>query len=297
MDFDPVSVAHPEPYAMNSHSQSDYRIGSLIWAAGLFFVGLVLLLFNFGVFDPYEPLVQYILTGILALSAVGFFLAYFSSRRDWAQLIPAWTLLALAAMALLSVNPSLDQRLNAAVLFIGLALAFAHIYLLDRVERWWAIIPGGFMLVLGVVIALSSVVASVEALGAALFIGMGLVFLLLYFLAGRRQWWALVPGSVLLLLGFFIFSVGSENERTLLRWWPAILMAIGALVGVTAYRRKPHKRRLTIHSAPAQRSATPSPQGEAPVAGPQTTQPRAQIGDYSRPAPGATVEILPDPDE
>jgi MFS family permease len=276
---------------MNSRSQSDYRIGSLIWAAGLFLVGLVLLLFNFGVFDPYEPLVQYILAGLLALSAVGFFVAYFSTRRDWAQLIPAWTLLALAAMALLSVNPAIDQRLNAAVLFIGLALAFAHIYLLDRAEHWWAIIPGGFMLVLGVGIGLSSVVANVEALGAALFIGMGLVFLLLYFLVGRRQWWALVPGSVLLLLGFFVFSVGSENERTLLRWWPVILMVIGVIVGVTAYRRKPRKR-LTVNSAPAQRSSASPSQKDKP-AGPQ---PRTQIGDYSRPAPGATVEILPDPE-
>ena len=281
---------------MNSHSQSDYRLGSLIWAAGLFLVGLLLLLFNFGVFDPYEPLVQYILAGLLAVSAIGFFVAYFSSHRDWAQLIPAWTLLALAAMALLSVNPSLDQRLNAAVLFIGLALAFANIYLLDRAERWWAIIPGGFMLVLGVVIALSSVVASVEVLGAALFIGMGLVFLLLYFLVGRRQWWALVPGSVLLLLGFFVFSVGSENERVLLRWWPVILMVIGAIVGVTAYRRKPGKR-LTVHSAPSSSRRSSSGQQEKTTT-PSTSQPpRGQIGDYSRPAPGATVEVLPEPEE
>jgi len=278
---------------MNAHNQSDYRIGSLIWAAGLFLIGLVLLLFNFGVFDPYKPLVQYILAGLLALSAVGFFVAYFSARRDWAQLIPAWTLLALAAMALLSANPALDQRLNAAVLFIGLALAFAHIYLLDRTERWWAIIPGGFMLVLGVVIGLSSVIASVEALGAALFIGMGTVFLLLYFLAGRRQWWALVPGSVLLILGFFVFSVGGEGGRTFLRWWPVILMAIGALVGATAYRRKPRSKRLTVNSAPAQRASASLAQKDKPA----DPQPRAQIGDYSRPAPGATVEILPDPEE
>jgi len=271
---------------------ADYRVGSIVWAAGLFLIGLILLLFNFGFFVRYEPSAQYVLAGLMALSGVGFFLSYLSATTNWAQLIPAWTLLALAAMVVVSTWPSIDPRLNAALLFLGLAFAFIHIYLLDRVERWWAIIPGGFMLVLGIVIALSSTIAKVETLGVILFVGMGLVFFSLYVMVGRRQWWALVPGTVLLLFGFFIFTV-DEGDSPTLRWWPVLLMLVGAGVGIAAYRRKPAER-LTVNTAPSRRGATTG-STQTKAAPPSTS--RAQLGEYTRPAPGATIEILPDPDD
>lgn len=280
---------------MDYRSRSaDYRIGSIIWAGGLFLVGLILLLFNFGLFVRYEPLAQYILAGLLALSGIGFFLTYFSAQANWAQLIPAWTLLALSVMVLVSTLPAVDPRLNAGLLFFGLALAFIHIYLLNRAERWWALIPGGFMLVLGIVIALSSTVTRVETLGVILFVGMGLVFFTLYAVVGRRQWWALVPGTVLLLFGFFIFTVEGEGDSAWLRWWPVLLMLIGAGIGITAYRRKPAER-LTVNAAPSRRGASVK-SGKYEPALPEPKAP-VQLGEYTRPASGATVEILPDPDD
>jgi len=278
----------------NRRRPADYRIGSIIWAMGLFLIGLILLLFNFGLFVRYEPLAQYILAGLLALSGIGFFLTYFSAQANWAQLIPAWTLLALSVMVLVSTLPAVDPRVNAGLLFFGLALAFIHTYLLNRAERWWALIPGGFMLVLGIVIALSSTVNRVETLGVILFVGMGLVFFTLYFVVGRRQWWALVPGTVLLLFGFFILTVEEGGDSAWLRWWPALLMLIGAGVGVTAYRRKPAEQ-LTLNAAPSRRGAS-SAKSEKYEPPPEPRAP-AQLGEYTRPAPGATVEILPDPDD
>lgn len=201
--------------------------------------------------------------------------------------------MALATMVLVSTLPDVSPRLNASILFFGLGFAFTHIYLLDRAERWWALIPGGFMFVLGVVIALSSTVARVETLGVILFVGMGLVFFVLYFVVGRRQWWALVPGTVLLLFGFFILTVDGEGDSAWLRWWPIALMLIGAVVGVAAFRRKPAER-LSINGAPARR-AVPVQSGKETDA--PTPASRVQLGEYSRPAPGATIEVLPDPDD
>jgi CPA1 family monovalent cation:H+ antiporter len=80
-------------------------------------------------------------------------------------------------MVLLTTRPNLAGQLIAALLFAGLALAFAHIFLLAPAENWWAILPGGFLAVLGVVIALSGWVQSLQMLGAVLFGGLGLVFL------------------------------------------------------------------------------------------------------------------------
>jgi len=63
-------------------------------------------------------------------------------------------------------------------------------------------------------------------------IGLGIGFILIYLIAmlyrGRSHWWPLIPGVVLLLLGFnawrqfrlFMFSKG----------WPLILVVIGVLI-------------------------------------------------------------------
>ncbi len=267
---------------------SDNRIGNFLWAIALVVGGLFLLLFNLDVFVNFEPTIQYVLTGILAVAGIGFFGSYVSARQNWWRLIPAWTLLALAGMVYLTTLADLDQRLTAALLFIGQALAFAHIYFLNRSEHWWAVIPGGFMLVLGGVIALSSLTEKPETLGTALFIGMGAVFFLLYLVGGRRrQWWALIPGSVLVVFGFLLFTVGYQ-ENTLLKWWPVLLMALGLFLGWRAYTVKP-KRKLPVQTSPnlsrRERGARPSTVPPAPG---------GRLGEYSGPAPGASVEELPD---
>lgn len=273
------------------NNNEDNRIGGFTWAAAFVLGGLGLLLFNLGAFTAYEPLLQYILAGLLGLGCVGFFASYFSQTTHWWRLIPAWTLLALAGMVYLTTVQSLDQRVTAGLLFVGQALAFAHIYLLDRDERWWAVIPGGFMLVLGGVIALSSRTEDPDALGTTLFVGLGAVFVLLYLLGRRtRLWWALIPGAVLIVFGLFLFSVDRSQENGLVRWWPLLLMLFGLFLGWRAVTRKPVAEKLSISSASnLSRHATAKPGvaagGQAP-----------RLGEYKGPAPGATVEVLPDPD-
>ncbi|MBP7962388.1 MAG: hypothetical protein KBG20_09205 [Caldilineaceae bacterium] len=277
---------------------TDNRLNTLFWAVALTLAGLLLLFYNFDMFAAYEPTAQYLLAGLLGAGGVGFFVAYLSTRQNWWRLIPVWTLLALAAMMLLTTQPQVNDRVTAGVLFVGLALAFAHIYLLDRGERWWAIIPGGFMLVLGGVIALSARTEKAETLGAVLFAGMGAVFFLLYVLGGkRRQWWALIPGAVLIIFGLFIFVLDKGGENTLLRWWPLILIGVGLFLGWRAYAVPPKPQKLPINTAPA----TPRP--ALPVS-PAVTKANAassaksgKLGEYTAPAPGASVVELPEREE
>ncbi len=281
---------------MNSRLRSNYRLGPILWAVGLSVLGVTLLLFNFDLLAPYEPLAQIILAALFGLAGVGFFFAaYAGMPRDWGQLIPAWTLMALAGMILSSTIETLDARLTAAILFIGLAAAFFHIYLLRRLENWWAVIPGGFMLVLAVVIALSVRIARAETLAAVLFAGMGLVFFALYLLpARRRQWWSLVPGSVLLVFGLFVLTSSETGTAVWLRWWPVLLILAGIGMGFAAWRRQPAER-LTVHAAPTAVRPAALPESTEPSATALST--RAALGEYTRPAPGTSVEILPDPDD
>lgn len=275
---------------------SNYRLGPISWAAGLILAGIFLLLLNFEFFARFEPTAQYLLAALLALAGAGFFLAaYASPREDWAQLIPAWTLLSLASMALTSTIAGLDQRISASLIFVGLTAAFAHIYLLNRQENWWAIIPGGFMLVLAAVIALSVRIAQAELLAALLFLGLGGVFLLVFAAPTRhRQWWSLVPAAVLILFGIFVVTLESVNTAAWLRWWPLLLIFVGGAIGFINLRR-PQKEKLEVNTAPPPRRKDKSLPAAAPA--PATESSRAALGEYVRPAPGATVEVLTGPDD
>ncbi len=279
---------------MHPRNVHDARTTNLFWALALILGGVVLLLFNFGIFTAWEPTVQYLLAGLLVGAGMGFFGGYLARRERWWRLIPGWTFLALAGMVYLATVPGVDPRLTGALLFVGQALAFFHIYLLDRDERWWAVIPGGFMLVLGVVIGLSSRTERPETLGTVLFVGLGLVFFLLYMLGqGRRLWWALIPGSVLVVFGVFLFSLGQTGQSLWWRWWPLLLVLTGLGVAWRAARRPSRAPKLPLQSAPGLgHRGTPrrSPRFPLPSRG---REPSGRLGEYAGPAPGASVEELP----
>ncbi len=268
-------------------TMNDRRGSMLRWAVVLILAGVGLLLFNFDLLAAYEPLAQYIVAALFAVAGGAFLLSYFWQREEWWRLMPGWTLVALAVMVLLGLRDDLDRPLIAAVLFVGLAVAFAHIYLVNRAVHWWAIIPGGFMLVLAVVISLSTSVARIETLGTVLFVGMGLVFMLLYLLAGRRRhWWALIPGGVLVLFGLVIYTVDNAVQIALLRWWPLVLIVLGALLALiaAALPASAERDRLSVDVAPP---LPPADRGSE----------QDQLGEYREPAPGASVVELPDPEE
>jgi hypothetical protein len=215
-------------------AMEDNRLSLTFWAVGLITGGLFLLLIHFNLLAAYEPTAQYVLAGLLVLAALGFFIAFVRQPANWWRLVPAWTLLALAFMVFIGAQPDYNRRYTAALLIAGQALAFSHIFLVNRVDHWWAVIPGGFLWVVSGIIAASVFVTRLETLGALLFVGMGAVFVLLYILAGRRRhWWALIPASVLGLFGLLIYTVEGAVQNALLRWWPAALIVVGLLL---AYR-------------------------------------------------------------
>ena len=272
---------------------------SLPWAISLVLGGVILLLYNFGLLDAYAPWPQAVLAGGCAVAAAFFFIGFARHRAEWWRLLPAWTLAALASMVLTGALAQWDRALIAAQVFGGLALAFGSIYLLARQERWWAILPGGFMLVLAVVVGASRWITAVELLAALLFGGLGLVFCLLYLLDGRRrQWWALIPGSVLLVFGALaLASTSGLQEEGVVRWWPLLLVAAGLLVWAAGRRAPRPADKITVQSAPRPKApaAVKGKGGKAAGAAGQP-QSRAALGEYTQPAPGASIDILPDND-
>jgi hypothetical protein len=99
-------------------------------------------------------------------------------------------------------------------------------------SQWWAIIPGGVLITLGLTSALTEAFNITET-GGVFFVGLGLTFLLVALLAKMK--WAFIPAAVLLLLGFFL---GTPFEGVLQYVWIGILLIAGIVLVISAVRSK-----------------------------------------------------------
>lgn len=97
------------------------------------------------------------LGGAMFLGAIGlsFWVIYAVKREFWWAVIPGGTLLTLAAVAALAdVLPGLA---TGGVFFLGLGVTFFLVYILPTPEgrMTWALIPGGILALVGVLMTLS----------------------------------------------------------------------------------------------------------------------------------------------
>jgi hypothetical protein len=113
----------------------------------------------------------------------------------------------------------------------GLGLGFLAIYFAGH-ERWWAIIPGGVLLTLGITSVMTDVYGVIDS-GGVFFAGLGLTFVLVALLAKMK--WAFIPAAVLLLLGFFL---GVPFVGVMGYIWIGILILAGAILIISALRPK-----------------------------------------------------------
>lgn len=173
--------------------------------------------------------------GSLVLAGVALpFLAAFALdwRGRWWALIPAWSLLAIAGVVLVSETWP-GEWVGGLVLW-AIALPFLVVYLLDR-TRWWAIIPGLVLAAIGTVVPLSAVLAEVW-IGPLILAAGALPFLGLY-LRDRTRSWALIPAFVLAAVaGLIPLAELSDGE------WagPYVLFAVALPFAVTYARSDDH---------------------------------------------------------
>lgn len=199
----------------------DYRI--LIGAA-LILGGVLMLLDRIGIL---KGATDYFWAGVLAIGAGIFLYIFFSDRDKWWAAIPGFTLAGMAASSLL-----LDRLGWGGLAFLGgVGLGFWAVYLSDR-SRWWAIIPGGVLITLGATSALSEVYNVMDT-GGVLFVGLGITFLLVAWLAQMK--WAYIPAAVLLLLGFFL---GTPFVGVFEYAWIGLLLVAGLALVFSAMRAK-----------------------------------------------------------
>jgi hypothetical protein len=169
------------------------------------------------------------LWAFLFVAGGAFFLyVFFGDRANWWSLIPGIASLGLAVAILVgTLAPGIGEDWGVAIFMAGLALSFWAVYLVQR-EHWWAVIPGGVLLTLAVVIGLSSILEGIETAGA-FFLGLGLTFALLALLpsAEGRMKWAQIPAAALLVIGVIVLATTADVLKYL---WPVALILIGVYV-------------------------------------------------------------------
>jgi hypothetical protein len=107
---------------------------------------LVILGIAVAVFLAEQDLIAGYLVATIILAAVGlpFLLIFVTDRGHWWALIPALTMLGVAAGVFLEGVGAIGGTAVAGFVLGGISLGFLSIYLIDR-EQWWALIPGGIM--------------------------------------------------------------------------------------------------------------------------------------------------------
>lgn len=90
----------------------------------------------------------------LGMIGLGFVAVYFAQPGFWWALIPAGTLLSLAGVTLVA---EYDGMLSGATLFFGLGITFLIVSIAPPGgRRLWALFPAGFLLLMGLFLALNA---------------------------------------------------------------------------------------------------------------------------------------------
>ena len=171
--------------------------------------------------QPVDP--QVIPMAILVQIAIPFLVTYLANRQRWWALIPAYALLALAAVIALTMLQTPETMLGGVTLIL-VALPFWWLYIRNR-NRWWALIPAGGLSV----IALPTIFLSGQQLGGhvefIVFTGLLAIFFVIVWITHRKLDWALW------IAGGFVVSIGLSFIRPeFLQSWPVVLLALGAYV-------------------------------------------------------------------
>lgn len=169
---------------------------------------------------------EFIATVVLSLIGLPFLIVFLNNRTEnWWALIPAYVMFAIAAMIFLIGIGLLDDSWIAFYVLSSIGLPFLLVYALNR-ENWWALIPAYVMFVIGAMVVLIETRVLLDlAIPAYIMFAIAIPFIFVY-LTNRSQWWALIPGGIMTVMGVAFFA-GTDLAAYVI---PATLILTGILV-------------------------------------------------------------------
>ena len=214
-------------------------LNTLFWGLLLLAIGIVGLLYNFGALDQYKLMTAYVIAGLLAVAGVAFLIIIVFQQEQWLYAIPGTSFLALGSVVYLSTLETIAPVWLGALFLAGIAAGFLILFLSNRRERWWALLQAGTIVTIGIagllVIAFTqpnSDALTEALLGASLFGGFSLSFMLLYLFAGdfRRFLWALIMAGALAVFAASLVGASYGEDNMIVRLWPVVLIILGMVV-------------------------------------------------------------------
>jgi len=178
-----------------------------------------------------------VFTVIYGISFLYFASMYQGDRSRWWAALVAFIMLGGALGNLFEIFlPGRGGQYTGSLVLFLIGLGFLTVYLSNRM-LWWAIIPSGALFSLSTLTLVDELPNQLAFESAGiLFIGLGLTFLVLYFLRvdGPRLLWAIYPAAALFIFGLFI---GFEEGQLWDYIWPSLIVILGIYFVVGSLRR------------------------------------------------------------
>jgi hypothetical protein len=195
-------------------SKTERRV---LLGGGVLIVAGVLLLVDRSV--ALSPLVW---AGFLVVAGLGALGLYLVDRTDKLMPLLAYVSGATAGLIVLVPTGFLHDGTIACYVLLAIALPFLALFVQSR-ARWWALIPAYPLLVVAGAVGLAaSGLINDDLISAFVVLALALPFLAI-FARDREQWWALLPGGLLAVLGLSLASWLSWNTLR------SVLVAGGAI--------------------------------------------------------------------
>lgn len=254
------------------------------WGVLLIVLGAFFLLQVTGILGALSGLFWSVAFGVAGAAFLYIFLT--RVHTHWWAAIPGFTLLGLAALLFYDrFAPPFFADLGAAVFLAAIGAGFLSIFFTNR-QQWWAMIPGGVLLSVAGVVAVSNSGLGFLNPASVLFIGIGCTFGLLGLMSTYLETdlrWAYIPATVMLVMGVVIFTpfVGALN------WiWPLALIGGGAYLIL----RRPTGEETAITHSGSQPPAAITPAAITPAE--WTFEPAATVTQPDAPAEVADPATL-----
>ncbi len=196
------------------------RQNNLIWGIVLIVLGGLFLVETIGLVPEFSQTFWAISLGLACLFFVAVYV--YGGAKHWGWLFPIFITGGLALAAGLSLT-AINELWIGALFMACISAPFWIVFLLNRQDHWWALIPGWVTAVLTLIILVADQWAG-ESIGALVMWSIALPFVVVY-LRNREHWWALIPGFIMAAMGFVVL-LASRNAEAVIGTFVLLVMAL-----------------------------------------------------------------------